>query len=80
MMEVLESFQNLIGKPITVWCVNYIYAGILSSVNEHDIKLTDACVVYETGPLHEKGFKDSQRLPNDLYVRTASIESYGEQC
>ena len=78
-IEVDEGLEALLGKEIMVWCANYIYAGVLAGVNEHDVMLTGAKVVYETGPLAEKGFSDAQALPGTCwYIRTALIESYGE--
>jgi hypothetical protein len=42
------------------------------------VLLTDKpCIVYETGPLCEKGWKDAQPLPHDeLWVMTHAIESF----
>jgi len=72
-----EGSEGLIGERVAIWCECYIYAGTLVGVNTDDILLEDAEIVYETGPLRESGFKDSQKLPSDWYVRTAKIESYG---
>jgi hypothetical protein len=72
-----EGLESLLGERITVWCECYIYAGVLAGVNEHDILLDDASIVYETGKLDESGFRDAQKLPCQWYVRTAKIESYG---
>ena len=70
-----EGLESLLGEKVVVWCGVYIYSGTLTGVNQDDILLTNACVVYETGPL--KGpLKDAQELPNDLYVRTGAIEAY----
>ncbi len=73
-----EGLESLIGKRIAVWCLNYIYAGMLIGVNESDILLADAKVVYETGILDGDVWKDAQGLPNDWYIRVSAIESYGE--
>ena len=74
-----EGLEKLIGEVITVWCMNYIYAGKLSVVNATCILLTDASIVYETGELCAKGdFKDAQKLPGDWYVQIAAIESFGK--
>ena len=70
----LDSF---LGERITVWCECYIYEGVLSGVNDQDIELDDAGIVYETGPLNEPGFTDRQSLPSTWWVRIAKIESYG---
>jgi len=74
-----EGLLALLDKEVVVFCMNYIYSGKLSGVNTTDILLTDAVVVYETGTLTAVEFSDSQALPNDLYIRTASIESYYER-
>lgn len=72
-----EGLEKLMGKRVTVYCLNYIYTGLLAGVNDHDILLKNAAVVYETGPYTDSTWKDAQALPDDWYVRTACIESYG---
>ena len=72
-----EGLEALLGENVALWCECYIYAGKLVGVNEHDVLLDDAKVVYETGPLCDSGFKDAQPLPSKWYVRTSKIESYG---
>jgi hypothetical protein len=74
-----EGLEALLGKRVQLWCMNYFYSGKLIKVNEHDIILGDSPgVIYETGPLTGKSFKDFQRLPGTEWrVRTAAIESYG---
>ena len=73
-----EGFEKLLGERITLFCLNYIYTGKLIGVNEHDLMLEDAAIVYETGPFDTKDWKDAQRLPGGVhYVRTAAVESYG---
>ena len=73
-----QGLESLLGKPVQLWCMNYIYTGTLIGVDELDVLLTDAAVVYETGLLTEPGFKDAQSVGHDLYVRVGSIESYSE--
>ena len=73
-----EGLVGLMGEKVVLLCMNYIYAGKLVGVNEHDVKLEDAKVVYETGDLTSGSWKDAQSLPGPWYVRTSSIESYGE--
>lgn len=73
------GLEALLGKNVTLFCLNYIYAGKLIGVNTHDIILSNAKIVYETGPLTQKGFTDAQALPGDEWrIRTSVIESYGE--
>lgn len=73
-----EGLESLLGESVWIWCFNYIYSGTLSGVNDTDVFLTNAHVVYETGGLCDK-IKDAQPLPNDLYIRTSAIESYSKK-
>ena len=71
-----EGLIGLMGQRITFFCMNYFYTGKLTGVNDSYVKLEDASIIYETGPLTDKIWKDAQKLPNDLYVMTSSIESF----
>lgn len=71
-----EGFMALFGKTITCFCMNYIYTGKLVGVNETQIKLESPKIVYETGPLNTKEWKDAQNLPQPIYLRMSAIESY----
>ena len=46
-----EGLDKLLGERVTLFCINYIYTGKLSGVNESCALLTDAAIVYETGEL-----------------------------
>ncbi len=72
-----EGMMALLGERITVYCINYIYTGILEGVNKDCILLVDPFIVYETGPHDEKNWADAQALPNNLYVMLNAIESFG---
>lgn len=73
-----EGLIGLIGKQVTVWCMNYIYTGTLEGVNSTCIKLNPAKVVYETGSLMDKTWKAAQDVPNGLYIQIGAIESFME--
>lgn len=73
-----EGLLGLLTKTVTLFCGNYIYTGRLVGVNESCVKLEDASIVYETGDLKTKDWKDAQKLPNDWYVQIGFIESFGE--
>ena len=73
-----EGLQSLLGENVTIFCECYIYSGKLVGVNDTDILLSDAHIVYETGELNVSGFTDAQPFKNDQYVRIAKIESYGK--
>lgn len=73
-----EGLLALLGKEVMLFCLNYIYAGTLTGVNESCVLLTDAKLVYETGSFTEKGYKDAQALPTgNWYVQRGAIESFG---
>jgi hypothetical protein len=71
-----EGLVALLGENVILFCANYFYAGKLVGVNKDDVLLEEASIVYETGELCAKTWKDAQKLPADLYVRTSMIESY----
>lgn len=71
-----EGLLSLLGQNVLIFCMNYIYTGKLAGVNTNDIVLENPRIVYETGAFDKKSFIDAQALPNDLYIRTNSIESY----
>ena len=73
-----EGLEKLLGERITIFCLNYIYTGVLAEVNESCVLLTNAAIVYETGPFIDKKWKDAQSLPNSWYVQIACIESFGK--
>lgn len=72
-----EGLLALLGEKVTVFSLNYIYHGRLTGVNDVDILLSDAYIVYETGAFNEKGFKDAQYIAKEWRLRTSAIESYG---
>ena len=72
-----EGFESLLGEVITVFCLNYIYTGKLIGVNTTCILLDEPKIVYETGSFDSKDWKDAQSLPNEMYIQTSCIESFG---
>lgn len=73
-----EGLVALMGKRVLLFCMNYIYTGTLTGVNNTCVLLEDAAIVYETGAFDKKTFGDAQKLPHALYVQTNSIESFSE--
>ena len=71
-----EGLVKLLGEKVMVFCLNYIYAGTLAGVNSDNILLEDASIVYETGELCAKSFKDAQPLPAPIYVQMRCMESF----
>jgi hypothetical protein len=73
-----SGLDALMGQRITLFCLNYIYTGDLTGVNEKFVLLTNKpCIVYETGPLGDKSWKDAQPLPHDeLYVMQSAVEAF----
>jgi len=72
-----EGLIGLLGERVTLFCQIYIYTGKLIGVNDSFVLLEGAKVVYETGAFTDKEYKDAQPLPNNWYVTTNSIESFG---
>ena len=72
-----EGFEALMGETITCFCMNYIYTGRLIGVNNTCILLDSPKIVYETGSFDTAEWKDAQSLPNQLYIQTGCIESFG---
>lgn len=72
-----EGLLKLMGKRVTLFCMNYIYTGDLIGVNDSCVLLSNAQIVYETGPLDSGSWKDAQKIPGDWYVQIAAIESFG---
>lgn len=74
-----EGLDAFLGQKILLFCLNYIYAGTLSGVNDTFVKLDDAYLVYETGAFSDKTYRDAQKLPgNAWYVQRNAIESFGQ--
>ena len=72
-----EGLESLLGEVVTLLCMNYFYTGKLIGVNADDVLLENASIIYETGEWSNLTWKDAQRVCDKLYVRTATIESYG---
>lgn len=72
-----DGLEGLLGEQVQLWCMNYIYAGTLIGVNQHDVVLKDAVVVYETGKMTDKKFSFAEPVAaEEIFIRTAAIESY----
>ena len=73
-----EGLVSLLGRKVELFCVNYIYTGVLEGVNSTCVLLKDAKIVYETGAFNNKTYADAQALGSNLYVQIAAIESFRE--
>jgi len=73
-----EGLESLLGEKVMLFCLNYIYTGLLKGVNKSCVLLEEAAIVYETGEFSSKKFKDAQSLPFPIYVQTNAIESFGK--
>ena len=72
-----EGLIGLMGENVTLFCSNYIYTGKLLGVNETCVLLENPKIVYETGELTSKSWKDAQPLPGKWYVQLSAVESFG---
>lgn len=73
-----EGLVSLMGEQVMLFCLNYIYTGKLSGVNDTCVQLENPAIVYETGAFSDKSFKDKQPLPFHLYVQLSALESFGK--
>lgn len=69
---------SLLGERVLLLCANYFYEGVFEGFDENlgTIMLTDAGIVYETGPWTEDSWKDRQALEGEHYVQIQSLESF----
>jgi hypothetical protein len=73
-----EGLEALLDTNVLIYALSYIYAGKLTGVNTTCILLTDAKIVYETGPFSSSGYTDAQALPGGkIYIMQKNIESFG---
>ena len=72
-----EGLESLLGETVTLFCAVYIYTGKLIGVNTTSVKLENPKIVYETGAFDTPTWKDAQALPNEIYIMTAMVESFG---
>lgn len=73
-----EGLIGLMGEQVMLFCLNYIYHGKLTGVNDSCVLLENPKIVYETGAFNTQSLKDAQSLPFQLYVQTSAIESFGK--
>ena len=73
-----EGLIGLMGEEVAIFCLSYIYAGKLVGVNDTCIKLENAHIVYATGSFDGKKYSDAQKVAEELYIQTGSIESFGK--
>jgi hypothetical protein len=74
-----EGLISLLGKQVTIFCLNYIYHGELEGVNDTCIKLKEPKIVYSTGCFSDTGYSDAQSICSDsFYIQMGCIESFGE--
>lgn len=71
-----EGLVGLMGEVVTLFCLNYIYTGKLTGVNETCVRLDNAAIVFETGAFDSTTWKDAQKLPKPVYVMLGAVESY----
>lgn len=73
-----EGLESLLGKRVTFFCLNYIYTGDLTGVNETCVLLENPSIVYETGSWTTAEWKDAQALPHSIYIQMSAVEAFGE--
>lgn len=82
-MNVVETendgLEKLLGEYVELYCLNYIYCGLLIGVNENDVCLGECQIVYETGKLDDhSAYKFAESFnQEERFIQKAHIESYG---
>ena len=72
-----DCLEALLGERVTFFCASYIDTGRLIGIDENYALLTEPSIVYETGELTTKEWKDAQPLPHDWAIKLTSVESFG---
>lgn len=73
-----EGFEKLMGEIVTIYCTSYIYSGVLSGVNDTCVKLSNACIVYDTGGHSDlTKWATAEKMPGDWYIQLSAIEGFG---
>lgn len=73
-----EGFTALLGERVMLFCMNWVYAGVLTGVNDSFVQLDQAQLVFDTGEPAASSFAEAQPLPSPWYVQTGAIESFGK--
>lgn len=72
------GLTSLLGKRVTFFCANYIYAGDLVGVNETCVEIENPSIVYETGGLDREKNENEQSLCTPTwFIQMGLIESFG---
>lgn len=78
-IDVEDGLPVLLGKNVEIWCDDYIFIGKLIGVNGTCVKLQDPAIVYETGELDAKTYRDVQKFSQKFkYLMLSKIVSFGE--
>jgi len=72
-----EGFVSALGKQVLIFGFRYNYSGILEGVNDKNILLKDAVMVFQTGKFSDKKWADAEVPKSDrIYVQISAIESW----
>ena len=75
--DLRQQISGFMGQRLMFFCRNFVYVGIVAHVGEDFVALNEPYVVFETGALTDKKFKDAQPLPHEWHVPFASCEGFG---
>lgn len=67
-----------IGRHYFFICSRFFYWGRVAGWSDDSIFLTDAYIIYETGPWKDDQWQTMEKLPCDWAVSRGAVESYGE--
>ncbi len=67
----------IIGRCYTFICQRFVYWGRLAGVSDESYWLTDAYIVYETGPWKDDEWQTCEKLPTDWFIPKVAVDSFG---
>ena len=67
-----------IGAYCFFVCPRFFYWSRVQAVSDESIFLTDAYIIYETGPWKDEQWQTMEKLPCDWAVSRGAVEFYGE--
>ena len=76
-VDEVNGFEAMLGELVIILSGVYHYAGTVSGVNDDHVELSDAQLVYETGPWSANKWKVVEDLPSPWRVMFQFIESWG---
>lgn len=66
-----------LGACYTFICSRFVYWGKLEAISDDGYWLTNAYIIYETGPWKDPRWQSYEKLPTGWYLPKLTVESVG---